>query len=112
MTAGAMLEFQKAKRPLVPMTGEAYNGFLKLWSQNLSKGFTSIAPGQPNYLITLSLDAAVHILQGKKVPANVNVPLPVITDQTVKQYYRPDQSDSYWVLDHISQSDEAKLLGN
>ncbi|HEY4385539.1 MAG TPA: ABC transporter substrate-binding protein [Ktedonobacteraceae bacterium] len=112
MTAGAMLEFQKAGRPLVPMTGEAYNGFLRMWSQNLSKGFTSIAPGQPNYLITLSLDAAVHILQGKKVPATVNVPLPVITDQTVKQYYRADEPDSYWVLDHISQADEAKLLGN
>jgi ribose transport system substrate-binding protein len=112
MTAGAIDSFIKAGRPLVPMTGEDYNGYLKLWLKYLPGGFTSVSPGQPNYLTTLALDAAVRTLQGHTVPAVVNVPLPVITDQTASQYYQAGKSDSYWVLDHISKADEDKLLGS
>jgi ribose transport system substrate-binding protein len=110
MTAGAIIEFQKAGRKLVPMTGEDYNGFLKLWSANKSKGFSSVSPGQPNYLVTLSLNAAVRSLKGQAVPAKVNVPLPVITDNTVGQYYKPSESDSYWTMNDISKSQIDKLL--
>lgn len=112
MTAGAINSFVKAGRPLVPMTGEDYNGFLRLWLQHKANGFTSVSPGQPNYLVTLALEAAVRVLQGKKVPEVVNVPLPVITDETAKNYYRADQPDSYWVLDKISKEDIDKLLAS
>jgi ribose transport system substrate-binding protein len=110
MTAGAMIEFQKAGRKLVPMTGEAYNGFLKLWNDNKSKGFTSIAPGQPNYLSVISLDAAIRAARGQKVPANIDVPLPVINASNVASQYRADKPPSYWVLDSMSQADIDKLI--
>lgn len=110
MTAGAMIEFQRAGRKLVPMTGEDYNGFLELWKENKSKGFTSLAPGQPNYLVTLSLEAAIRTLQGKTVPKNVDVPLPVITDKTVDRAYRPNKPPSYWTLDKLPQSKVDELL--
>lgn len=111
MTAGAVLDFVKAGRPLVPMTGEAYNGLLKLWTQDQSKGFDSIAPGQPNYLVTLSLHAALRYLEGYKVPKVVNVPLPVITSKTVSKYVEPSKPSNFWVLDHISKANIQKLLG-
>lgn len=111
MTAGAIIDFQKTGRKLVPMTGEAYNVFLKQWIDNKSSGFTSISPGQPNYLVTLSLSAAIRALRGEHVPAAVNVPLPVITDQTVQNYYRPDEPPSYWVLDKLPQAQVNQLLG-
>jgi ribose transport system substrate-binding protein len=110
MTAGAMIEFKKAGRKLVPMTGEDYNGFLKLWKENKANGFTSLSPGQPNYLVTLALEAAVRTLQGKPVPKVVDVPLPVITDETVDEAYRPDKPPSYWTLDTLRQSEVDKLL--
>lgn len=110
MTVGAMIEFQKAGRPLVPMTGEDYNGFLKQWTADKPKGFTSIAPGQPNYLVNISLAAAIKSLKGEKVPATVDVPLPVITDDTVQDYVKADKPDSYWTLAEMSQSDIDKLL--
>ncbi len=111
MTAGAMIEFKKAGRKLVPMTGEDYNGFLKLWKENKANGFTSLSPGQPNYLVTLSLEAAVRKLQGKTVPKTVDVPLPMITDATVDQAYRPSEAPSYWTLDKLPQAQVDKLLG-
>lgn len=110
MTAGALIDFTKAGRPLVPMTGEDYNGYLNLWIKYLPKGFTSISPGQPNYLVTLALDAAVRELQGKKVAKVVNVPLPVITDKTVRKYYHPSKPESYWVLDALPNSTVNRLL--
>lgn len=110
MTAGAIIEFQKAHRKLVPMTGEAYNGLLKLWLANKDNGFTSIAPGQPNYLVQVSLAAAVKSLEGKSVPAAVNVPLPVITDKTVQDYVQPNKPDSYWVLNNLSTAKVDALL--
>lgn len=110
MTAGTIIDFQKAGRKLVPMTGESYNGFLKLWVDNKSKGFTSIAPGQPNYLSVISVDAAVRAARGQKVPANIDVPLPVITDSDVAAKYRPDKAPSYWVLDSIGQADVDRLI--
>lgn len=111
MTAGAILDFQKAGRKLVPMTGEDYNEFLKLWIENKSNGFTSISPGQPNYMVALSLSAAIRTLRGEHVPAVINVPLPVITDQTVQQYYKPGEPSSYWVLDKLPQAQINQLLG-
>lgn len=110
MTAGAIIDFQKANRPLVPMTGEAYNGLLKQWVANKDKGFSSIAPAQPNYLVTISLQAAIRSLKGQAVPKTVNVPLPIITDATVSKYVEPSKPDSYWVFNDISSADVNKLL--
>ncbi|MGI8827591.1 MAG: ABC transporter substrate-binding protein [Chloroflexota bacterium] len=110
MTAGAIIDFQKAGRKLVPMTGEDYNGFLKLWIQNKSKGFTSLSPGQPNYLVTLAFYAALRALHGQHFKSAVNVPLPVITDQTVNRYYRSGKPVSYWVLDKLPMGEINKLL--
>lgn len=111
MTAGAIIEFQKAHRPLVPMTGEDYNGFLKQWIDNKPKGFSSISPGDPNWEVIVGLHAAVLHLQGKEIPKEIDIPLPVITDQTVSKYYRADKDPSYWVLDSVTDAEMNKLLG-
>jgi ribose transport system substrate-binding protein len=101
MTAAAILEFQKAKRPLVPMVGEAYNGFVRLWDENASSGFSSIACVLPNYDIQIALELALQAKKGIKVPKFINVPLTLITDATVNNYYKKDKPDDYWMVNDM-----------
>ncbi len=88
MTAGAVAAFQAAHRPLVPMTGEDYNGFLKVWAKLKPKGFDSIAPAKPTWLATRALDVGLAILEGKRVLKNQFYHVPVITSKTVNKYVR------------------------
>ena len=50
MTLGAIDAFEAAQRPLVPMTGEDNNGYLKRWQSLKDKGFVSIATSKPTWL--------------------------------------------------------------
>lgn len=110
MTAGTIDEFKKAKRPLVPMVGEAYNGFLKMWKENKSTGFSSIAPSLPCYNVQVSLELAVRALKKQPVPKTVVVPLPLVTDDNLDKYIKQDKPDDYWVFDKISQDEVNKMI--
>jgi ribose transport system substrate-binding protein len=110
MTAGAIIDFLKAGRKLVPMTGEDYNLFLKQWTEYMPKGFTAIAPGDPNYQVQIAVAAAVRALQGKTIAKSINIPLPLITDATAKNYYKPNKPPTWWVFDQISQALVNKYL--
>jgi len=110
MTAGTIDEFKKVKRPLVPMVGEAYNGFLKMWKQSKNEGFTSIAPSLPCYNVQISLELALRALKGQEVPKTVVVPLPLVTDDNLDQYIKEDKPDDYWVFDEISQEEVNKII--
>jgi ribose transport system substrate-binding protein len=102
MTAAAMIEFEKANRKLVPMVGEAYNGFMKMWIKHLPEGFTSIAPVLPNFDVQIALEVAKRAAKGQKVPRVVNVPLTIIRDDTVKQQVMMDKPDDYWPINWLS----------
>jgi ribose transport system substrate-binding protein len=101
MTAAAMIEFQKAKRPLVPMVGEAYNGFMKLWSKNQPAGFSSIAPVQPNYDVQIALEVAKRAAKGQKVPKQIDIPLVLVNDKTLAANIAWDMPDDYWPINWL-----------
>jgi ribose transport system substrate-binding protein len=96
MTQGAMEAFQAAGRPLVPMTGEDNNGFMKLWKKLQPSGFKGIAASEPTWLSGSALNLALDALNGKPVPKKRLIPVPTITDATLDQYVKPDLSDDYW----------------
>jgi len=110
MTAAAMIEFERAGRKLVPMTGEAYNGFMKLWIKNMPKGFTSIAPVLPNFDVQIALEVAKRAAKGEKVPKIVKVPLTIIRDDTVKQQVMMDQPDDYWPINWLPQAKVDEII--
>lgn len=110
MTAGTIDEFKKVNRPLVPMVGEAYNGFLKMWKQSKSEGFTSIAPSLPCYNVQISIELALRALKKQEIPKEVIVPLPLVTDDNLDQYIKEDKPDDYWVFDKISQEEVNKMI--
>lgn len=111
LSDAALQTLVKQNGKLVPITGENYNGFLKLWQTESSKGFSSYATAQPNYLGVIALEAGVAKLEGTAVPENITVPLPEITDQNLSQYAAADKPDDYYPIQSISQSAVDKLIG-
>lgn len=111
MTLGAIYDFQAAGRPLVPMTGESNNGFLKVWKKLRDSGdktFDSIAPGQPAMSVA-ALQDAVKALQGEAVPQNDILPLVLIGSADLDKYVLPDLPDSVWLPTTLT-NDQLKTL--
>lgn len=111
LSAAALQTLVKQHKKLVPITGENYNGFLKLWQSNLKNGFSSLSTAQPNYLSVIALEAAVAKAEGVSVPSDITVPLPSITDSNLSQYVKPDQPDDSYPITALPQSEIDKLIG-
>jgi len=83
LTAGAVTAFEKQGRKLVPMTGENYRPFLEMWK---AKKLTAWGTQQPNWLAAFAVYASVKALQGADIPAYIDVPLPIITNDNLDSY--------------------------
>ena len=85
-TYGAIQAFLSAGRKLVPMTGEASNGFRLALSnpKYQAKGLTGISIGDPPSLSALAFKYAIAILQGKHEPHNIWIQPPVLTTKDIK----------------------------
>ena len=110
MTQGALDAFIAAGRPLVPMSGEANNGLLKAWLANKDNGFSSIAPCCPTYVSATALEVAIDALQGKEVPKQVNLDLPVVTEENLEEFVKPDLPDSFWNITKLSEEKVKELF--
>jgi ribose transport system substrate-binding protein len=82
--------------PLVPMTGEDSNGFLKLWDKYSEEGFDSIACSKPTWISAEALEAGLDVMQGIETPVDIMIPVPVIVTEDLAEYVREDLPDSYW----------------
>ncbi|MGH7118174.1 MAG: substrate-binding domain-containing protein [Acetobacteraceae bacterium] len=83
LSAGAVLALQKAGRKIVPMTGENYLQFLKMWHKD---GFAAWATGQPNWMGSMAIYVGVWALQGQDIARYIDVPLPAITNANLADY--------------------------
>ncbi len=109
MTQGAIDAFNAAGRPLVPMVGEANNGFMRVWKENMDKGLVCAAPGFSSAMAKKALETAVDALQGKPVEKEIVMPIESITIDQFDKLYNPDLSDSFWVLTDLSKDRLEKL---
>jgi len=98
MTMGAIEAFEAAQRPLVPMTGQDYNGLLKLWIDRMDQGFSCIGPSKPTWLSAESLRRGLQILAGESVEKDSILPSPLVTDDNVHDYVRPEFPDELWCM--------------
>ena len=93
MTRACFDVFKEIGKPLVPMTGEANNGFLRAWK---NAGANSVGPIFTPGLGVATLHAAVALLKGEALhKAYLSDPEP-ITKANFDKYYRPDLNDAYW----------------
>jgi ribose transport system substrate-binding protein len=115
MTLGAIQAFQAAGHPLVPMTGELNNGFLKKWLQLRKSGnktFASAASTKPTTLAVKALEQTLSILKGQKYTRNFIESAPLITAKDLKKYVKPNLPDSVWVPTDLTDAQLKKIFSH
>jgi ribose transport system substrate-binding protein len=95
---GAVRALIDAGHPLIPVAGEAENGFRKLCAELGDKGLMCSSAGQSPGLVAISLKAAIHALQGDVLPQYVSVPIPLVEhpDFAAGVNYYPDLTDNFF----------------
>lgn len=84
---------------MIPMTGEANNGFLRTWKE---KDLKSVAPISPTWFGQQGVIAALRVLKGAPIAKdNLVNPAPILKDK-IDEFYRADLSDAYWVGSTLS----------
>jgi ribose transport system substrate-binding protein len=109
--AGAMKALLGAKRPLVPVTGDDYNGLLKLY-QEQSANYPKFKIGllsEPTWEGVVALRTALKLLNGEDVPKRQIIEPKLITSENYKDYLRPSLPDGVFVDTDLS-DDELKTL--
>lgn len=94
MTRACVDVFKDTGKPLVPMTGEANNGFLRIWTEN---ELDSIAPVYVPGIGTALVRATVALLEGKVLHRSYYSDPAPISNDTLKDFYREDLNDAFWV---------------
>jgi ribose transport system substrate-binding protein len=85
-TDGVIRSILAAHRPLPKViSGEAENGFRQYMLQYRSQGLKAMSIGQPPFLVLVALQLATEVLQGKHAKADVTIPFPYVTTDTVKE---------------------------
>jgi len=109
--AGAMKALLAANRPLVPVTGDDYNGLLKLFKAEKPKQpkFDIGLMSEPTWESALALRTAVQILKGDEVRKRQIIEPVLITAANYEKYIRPDLPDGVFTDTSLS-DDELKAI--
>lgn len=94
MTRACVDVFKDVGKPLVPMTGEGNNGFLRIWKENQ---LDSVAPIYTPGIGPALVRATVALLEGKTLNKAYYSDPAAITNETLDDFYREDLNDSFWV---------------
>ena len=108
--SASLKTLQQMGLPLVPMTGENFNAYLKQWCGLLEEGFTSFATAQVNYMAVISLDLAIQAKAGQETPSYVNVPLPRITDENVCEWASDELPDDWYAIPEVPGPEEVDQI--
>ena len=97
-STGTVRAFIDAGHPMVPMAGEAENGFRKQIAALKDEGLKGLSYGQSPGLVAISIKAAIAALQGKVMPQLISVPIPVATYENLEDgvNYWSDLSDNFF----------------
>lgn len=107
MTRACLDVFKEAGRPLVPMTGEGNNGFMRAWKQT---GVKSVAPLFTPGLGAAVVRASVALLEGKPMYRSYFSSPDAIGQSEVDKYFRPDLNDAYWFPSTLPESKLKELF--
>jgi ribose transport system substrate-binding protein len=112
MTRGAIEAFVAAKRPLIAMTGEDGNGFLKLWAKYKDDpNFDSIATTMPAWIYAEGFETGLRVLKGEPYEKELTVSVATFTVEELDKYVRNDLNDSFWANSRLSEQAKKELYG-
>jgi ribose transport system substrate-binding protein len=111
--AGATKALLDAGRPLVPVTGDDYNGMLKLYDaqKDAHPGFDIGLMSEPTWQGIFALRAAVSLLKGESIPKRQILVPQIITAENYMDYIRPDLPDGVFTDTSLS-DDELRAIFN
>lgn len=97
-STGTVRAFLDAGHPMVPMAGEAENGFRKQIAEHSDDGLKGLSYGQSPGLVAISIKAAISALQGEVMPQLISVPIPVADYTTLEDgvNYWSDLTDNFF----------------
>lgn len=102
-TTGAVRAMLDAGHPMVPIAGEAENGFRKLLAEYGPKGLAGVSIGQSPGLVAIAMKAALSALDGEPMPQLISVPIPYATFDQMKagENYWPDLTDNFFTVNEF-----------
>ena len=97
-STGAVRALMDAGHPMIPVSGEAENGFRKLCAQHEKDGLLCASAGQSPGLVAISIKAAIQALKGEKLPQYISVPIPYVEAGQFKDgdNYYSDLTDNFF----------------
>jgi ribose transport system substrate-binding protein len=112
VTAGASKALLAAGRPLVPVTGDDYNGLLKLYDAQKDKQpkFDIGLISEPTWESVVALRMALSVLRGESIPKQWIITPKLITKDNYKKYMRPDLADGVFTDTNLSDEELKKIF--
>jgi ribose transport system substrate-binding protein len=103
VAAGACKALLDANRPLVPVTGDDYNGLLKLYAENAADhpNFSFGLIAEPTWESALALRTAINILQGVPTTQLQIIEPPFITVENYEDFLKPDLPDGVFAYNDL-----------
>ena len=102
-TTGVVQAMMDAGHAMVPVAGEAENGFRKLVAQHADDGLKGISIGQSPGLVAISMKAAISALEGNPMPQLISVPLPEVKYTELKDgvNFWSDLPDNFFTVNEF-----------
>jgi ribose transport system substrate-binding protein len=97
-TPGLVRALIETKHGLVPVAGQAENGFKKMCVQYKDQGLSCASVGQVPSLVTIAIKAAISAAKGNVMPQFISVPIPYSDTESLEAgvNYFPDLPDSFY----------------
>lgn len=108
--SAALKTLQQMGLPLVPITGENYNAYLKQWCALVPDGFSSFGTAEVNYMAVISLDLAIQAKAGEETPSFVPVELPIIDDDNVCEWADDSLPDDWYAIPQVPGPEEVDQI--
>jgi ribose transport system substrate-binding protein len=104
VTAGASAALLAAGRPLVPVTGDDYNGLLKMYHKHKDSQsrFDIGLISEPTWEGVVALRNALNLLRGNEQQRDLIITPNLITKDNYTNYMRPDLPDQVFVDTNLS----------
>ncbi len=102
-STGTVRALLDAGHPMVPIAGEAENGFRKLLAEHGKDGLKGTSIGQSPGMVAISIKAALAALDGNVMPQLISVPIPYANyDELVAgENYWPDLTDNFFTVNEF-----------
>ena len=112
VTAGASKALLAAGRPLVPVTGDDYNGLLRLYDEQKTKqpGFDIGLISEPTWEGVVALRNTLNVLRGDEQQRDLIITPKLITKDNYQDYMRSDLPDQVFVDTNLSTEELKKIF--